>query len=131
MSASISPIAGSVEPDCESVNDEPRQDARRIPRRAAIAAVYALSWTVGTLMRELRLEVKSSTDGEDYRTIAIGMRHSNGTTDFPSVSEQLPHEMLSALECYFQEFGFSTGTFKHKVGNIDYQVAFTPASTKI
>lgn len=75
-------------------------------------------------MQDLKLKVKASTGGEAHRVIATGTRYADGRIEFPSVTEQVPPEILDKLHRYFQELGVREGTQSYKLGNTDYQVSF-------
>jgi hypothetical protein len=82
-------------------------------------------------MEELRLKVKAAVGSEPLRTVALGVRHPDGSMTFTPTSEPLPDELLESLSRYFGEFGLSVGTWSHRIGDTNYQVEFTNLSTTI
>jgi hypothetical protein len=80
-------------------------------------------------MPSLQLRIQVSVNGEPYRGIAVGIRHADGRNEFPTISEPPLTELLDALNNHLEESHPSVGTWKHKIENTVYPVAFTTAPT--
>ena len=81
------------------------------------------------MVGDLRLRVEASTGGDSYRSVAIGVRHADGTVGFSLArkGESPAPELLDALHRHLEEFQPSVGTWYHKVVDTDYRVSFTRA----
>ena len=77
-------------------------------------------------MQSLRLRIDASTAGKPLRPVAIGIWHDNGVAEFPSVAddEELPSELLQALDKYLETFHPTNGSWTHKIGDTEYSVTF-------
>ena len=75
-------------------------------------------------MRDLLLEIRISR-GEPWRNIATGVWPAGGSLILGQPTENLPPELITALNRHLDEFEPTIGIWNYTVGDANYQVAFS------
>jgi hypothetical protein len=75
-------------------------------------------------MRDLLLEIRISR-GEPWRNIATGVWPNGGSLILGQLTEDLPPELITALNRHQNVFGPTIGTWNYTIGDANYQVVFS------